>query len=99
MININSTLEREFQCSNTTIVYRQPRSSPGGGIYKKFDDVRFILHVHDELLFEVREDLLKKTASIVRHCMQSAASLKVPIKVKLKAGKTWAHLTDYKLNE
>ena len=99
MININSTLEREFQSSNTTIVYRQPRSSPGGGIYKKFDDVRFILHVHDELLFEVREDLLKKTASIVRHCMQSAASLKVPIKVKLKAGKTWAHLTDYKLNE
>lgn len=99
MIDINATLEKEFQSSNSAIVYRQPRSSPGGGIYKKFDDVRFILHVHDELLFEVREDLLKKTAFIVRHCMQNAALLKVPLKVKLKVGKTWACLEEYKMND
>ena len=99
MININATLEKEFQATNSNIVYRQPRSTPGGGIYKKYDDVRFILHVHDELLFEVREDLLQKTAGIVRHCMQTAAALKVPIKVKLKAGKSWASLEEYNLIE
>jgi len=99
MININATLEQDSLAVNSNFVYRQPRSSPGGGIYKNFDDVRFILHVHDELLFEVREDLLLRTASVVKRCMQTAAPLRVPLKVKLKAGKTWASMEDYVLKE
>ena len=99
MISINATLEQDSTATQSNFVYRQPRSSPGGGIYKNFDDIRFILHVHDELLFEVREDLLKRTASVVKRCMQTAASLRVPLKVKLKSGKTWASMEDYILNE
>ena len=38
--------------------YRSGRSYPGCGVYKALDDVRLVLQVHDELVFEVRQDLL-----------------------------------------
>src|SRR5712691_7758205 len=52
-------------------------------------DARMILTVHDELLFEVREDRAEDIAAIVRDCMQSAVVLKVPITVDIGIGENW----------
>lgn len=55
-------------------------------------DARMVLQVHDELLLEVRNDVLNRSSDLVRRAMEEAAELKVPLKVELKAGPNWAEL-------
>jgi len=50
---------------------------------------RMILQVHDELVFEVPEGELAEAAQLVRNHMSHAYTLKVPLKVDLKAGHNW----------
>jgi DNA polymerase-1 len=50
---------------------------------------RMILTVHDELLFEVREDTADDAVALVREEMQNAATLSVPLIVDVGVGKTW----------
>jgi len=53
-------------------------------------DARFILQVHDELLLEAPEAAAPEAADILRGLMQDVASLRVPLKVDLGTGRTWA---------
>jgi DNA polymerase-1 len=53
---------------------------------------RIILQVHDELLLEVKKDALDAHREIVRQAMEGVAELKVPLKVELKRGPSWAEL-------
>ena len=64
------------------------------------NDVRMLLQVHDELLFEinphtkdfsvgVKKDFLEKATSQIKEIMEGAADLKVPLVVDVKAGKNW----------
>jgi len=55
-------------------------------------DARMVLQVHDELLLEVKNDVLKACSDLVRRAMEEAAELKVPLRVELKAGPNWAQL-------
>jgi DNA polymerase I len=57
-------------------------------------DVRMILTVHDELLFEVPEARAEETAQLVREKMQSAAALKVPLTVDVGIGANWKDAKD-----
>ncbi|XP_057854248.2 helicase and polymerase-containing protein TEBICHI isoform X1 [Cryptomeria japonica] len=57
---------------------------------------RLLLQIHDELLLEVKSDMLSEAALLVRSSMEGAASLKVPLRVKLQVGRTWGSLTPYK---
>ncbi len=51
---------------------------------------RMLLQVHDELLFEVPDKEIDKTASVARTVMESAATLSVPLVVDTGVGATWA---------
>jgi len=53
---------------------------------------KLIMQVHDELVFEVPEQDVKKTAEIVKDAMENAVKLKVPVIVDIKAGKNWGEL-------
>jgi DNA polymerase-1 len=53
-------------------------------------EARMLLQVHDELLFEVPEGELDKTASVVKTTMEGAARLAVPLVVDTGHGHTWA---------
>ncbi len=63
-------------------------------IQKKLDarkfKTRMILQVHDELVFEVFESEKETIQEIVRHEMESAISLSVPVVVDIGWGKNWA---------
>ncbi|MDD5750247.1 MAG: DNA polymerase [Candidatus Pacebacteria bacterium] len=50
---------------------------------------RLLLQLHDELLFEVKEDEAKKMEKIIMKTMESAADLAVPLKVETKIGLDW----------
>ena len=51
---------------------------------------RMILQVHDELLFEVKEDETDKLSRMVKKEMEGAYELSVPIKVDIGTGSNWA---------
>ena len=57
---------------------------------KKNLKTRMILQVHDELVFEVPEGERKAAEKLVRDKMESVCDFKVPLKVHLGWGKTWA---------
>jgi DNA polymerase-1 len=52
-------------------------------------DARVILQVHDELVLEVREDLLDQVSQQVKRLMSGAAQLAVPLLVEVGIGANW----------
>ena len=50
---------------------------------------RMVLQVHDELLFEVPKEELKKLTALAVREMEGAAAFKVPLSVSVKAGPNW----------
>jgi DNA polymerase-1 len=53
------------------------------------ESARMIMQVHDELVFEVRDDKLAKIESGVRERMMQAAELAVPLVVDIGIGDNW----------
>jgi DNA polymerase-1 len=53
------------------------------------DDVRMIMQVHDELVFEIREQLVSESIETIRSLMSDAATLSVPLVVDAAAGNNW----------
>jgi len=51
---------------------------------------RMLLQVHDELLFEVPDKEVDKTATVARTVMEAAAKLSVPLVVETGIGTNWA---------
>ncbi|MBI3592521.1 MAG: hypothetical protein HY099_03435, partial [Nitrospirae bacterium] len=51
---------------------------------------KMILQIHDELLFEVPEEELGNAKELIRHEMESALILSVPLKVELGSGGNWS---------
>lgn len=52
-------------------------------------DARVILQVHDELVLEVREDLVEQIGTQIRPHMSGAAQLDVPLLVEVGVGANW----------
>jgi len=50
---------------------------------------RLIMQVHDELVFEVRQDAVEQASAAIRERMVNAASLSVPLRVDVGAGANW----------
>lgn len=51
---------------------------------------RMLLQVHDELVFEVPEDEVEKTAALIQSVMQSVANVGVPLEAEAGWADTWA---------
>lgn len=54
--------------------------------------VKMILQVHDELIFEVRENIAERFAKDLKHSMENAYVLKVPLIVETSVGKNWGEI-------
>ncbi|MEY3220656.1 MAG: hypothetical protein RIT27_2013 [Pseudomonadota bacterium] len=52
-------------------------------------DIKMIMQVHDELVFEVKENLIETAQTTVRQLMEQAADLSVPLIVEIGVGKNW----------
>ncbi len=53
---------------------------------------KLLLQIHDELLWEVHPDDANRLSDLVRHEMISVMDLRVPLKVEVGYGKSWADL-------
>lgn len=53
------------------------------------EDFRLLLQVHDELVCEIKSDLVPKIAKEIKEIMESVHKLSVPLIVEIKSGKNW----------
>lgn len=91
--NIRSFAERTAM--NTPIqgsaadIIKQAMIDMNARLKKEGLKTRMLLQVHDELIFETPADEIEKLEKIVPEVMESAISLKVPLKVEASHGKSW----------
>ncbi|OGG41472.1 hypothetical protein A2837_03110 [Candidatus Kaiserbacteria bacterium RIFCSPHIGHO2_01_FULL_46_22] len=66
------------------------------------DDVRMLLQVHDELVFEIKEDKVEKIVPELARIMSSVLNEKdtkdVPVSVEAKLGDNWTEMEKFKLS-
>ncbi len=60
-------------------------------------DVRMLMQVHDELIFELPQEKLHTAAGTIKQLMQNAVTLRVPLLVSTKAGPNWYELQKFSL--
>jgi DNA polymerase-1 len=56
------------------------------------NQVKMILQVHDELIFEVNESLVDEFSQKTKKAMEETYKLKVPLKVEFSIGENWGEL-------
>jgi len=64
-------------------------------IYKKYKnniDVKMLLQIHDELIFEVDEDKCDEISKDLQKIMENIYKLIVPLKVSISIGNSWSEL-------
>jgi DNA polymerase-1 len=54
--------------------------------------LKMLLQVHDELLFEIKENKVKEYAKKIKEIMENVYKLKIPLKVDLKVGDSWQEM-------
>lgn len=54
------------------------------------DDIKMVMQVHDELVFEIEESVIDSSTQKICQIMQDVAALKVPLVVDAGQGKNWA---------
>ncbi len=52
-------------------------------------DAKMIMQVHDELVFEIKEEMLQDFSLEIKHQMENAATLDVPLIVDIGYGNNW----------
>ena len=64
-------------------------------------DVKMVMQVHDELVFEVPKDRVEMLGKQIKTIMEHAVSLKVPLEVDLAYGENWesSHTLDAAMKE
>ena len=59
------------------------------------EKAKILLSIHDELLFEIADDILKECLPEIRKIMENIFPVSVPLKVEIKIGKNWGSMESY----
>ena len=51
-----------------------------------------IMQVHDELVFEIKENIVEEIKKQIKHIMENVVTLLVPVKVDIHSGKNWGEI-------
>jgi len=60
--------------------------------YKNNPNVKMLLQIHDELIFEIKEDICVDVASEIKTIMENIYTLGVPLNVSTNIGANWGEL-------
>jgi len=58
----------------------------------KEEDIKMLLQIHDELIFEIKKDKLNFYAPKIKEIMENIMPLKVPVIVDENSGNNWGDL-------
>ncbi|ALB01246.1 DNA polymerase I [Francisella persica ATCC VR-331] len=58
-------------------------------ILQEYNEVKMVIQVHDELVFEVKKTKLEEIAAKIKAIMEAAVKLRVPLEVNVDAGESW----------
>lgn len=61
------------------------------------NDLKMLLQVHDELIFEAKMEVITKVAPEIKKIMENVIKLSVPIVVEAKIGDNWEELEEFKI--
>jgi len=73
-------------------IYRKYKSQ------KKLEKIKMLLTIHDELIFEIQNDILKSEILEIKEIMEKIEKLSVPLVVDVKVGPDWGNLKSYEFN-
>ncbi len=59
---------------------------------KRFATCHLLLQVHDELVFEVKFDIIEEVVPRIKRIMENVVKLEVPLVVNIKIGQNWGEL-------
>ncbi|KAL8244776.1 hypothetical protein R6Q59_011034 [Mikania micrantha] len=85
MINIHSVVGEGMEKSKSSVEFAERFHMLKGRC-------RILLQVHDELILEADPSVMNEAGMLLKSSMENAASLLVPLIVKLKWGRTWGSL-------
>lgn len=89
-----AAINAPIQGSAADIIRRAMIRMPAALKDAGFDDVRMLLQVHDELIFECPKERAKDAAKVIKSVMESAAEplcpISVPLEVDIGIGDSWA---------
>ncbi|VAY87368.1 DNA polymerase I [hydrothermal vent metagenome] len=60
--------------------------------YKTNEDVKILLQIHDELIFEIKEEKVNEITKDLANTMKNIFTLKVPLDVNIAIGNNWGEL-------
>jgi len=60
--------------------------------YKDNPDIKMLLQIHDELIFEVKNEEVDKITKNLVEIMENIYKLRVPLKVSKSVGLSWQEL-------
>ncbi|XP_056266313.1 DNA polymerase theta isoform X3 [Pseudoliparis swirei] len=93
-VNIQKRLRKTYPDAPLSHQHARPAGGRPGVGTSRVGGAYFILQLHDELIYETKEEDLIQVAQIVKREMESAVKLYVKLKAKVKAGPSWGSLQD-----
>ena len=61
-------------------------------ISERSDEIKMLMQVHDELVFEVKDSAVDKWVKIIKTLMEDAVKLTVPVIAEAKVGDNWGEM-------
>ena len=61
-------------------------------IQKESIDGAMLLQIHDELIFEIKEEIVEEISSKFKYIMENILELDIPLKCSVSIGNSWGEL-------
>lgn len=84
-----AAINAPMQGTAADIIKRAMIAVDGWLLQQNDDAVRMIMQVHDELVFEVRGDVVESASQQIRDLMEGSMKLDVPLQVEVGVGDNW----------
>ncbi|KAB2852812.1 MAG: DNA polymerase I, partial [Sphingopyxis terrae] len=88
-----AAINAPIQGTSADLIKRAMTRMPVALAEAGLDEVKMLLQVHDELVFEAPEDKAEAAGAVIRRVMAAAAepvlTLSVPLEVEVGTGKSW----------